>query len=1654
MAGLLVAVLDALLDRLYFYQGQGSFWDLLILDVPLHELWVRGLIVFIFLVFGLAVSRLLARQISVEVALKETEQQKTVLLSHLPGMAYRCRNDAAWTMVYVSDGCRDLTGYAPHELLHNRSIAYNDVIAQVDRKRVFEDVSEALAAGQPFAVVYRIVTSDGETRWVWEHGSGVSQPDGAVEYIEGFITDITGRRVAEDLNAAFLSSSIDGFWLIDAGGKIQDVNDAYCRLVGYTREELLAMDLSQLEVGESVAEQQEHLRRVVTEGAERFEARHRRKDGSIVDLEASVHYTDLMGGRLLAFFRDITERKRFQDALRNAEREKIQILDSLEEMVVYTDTSRRVLWVNLAACDSLGQPREELIGAQYCTPWAPADQSSEDSPLQAAIETGKSSDLEVPVADGGSWRVRSLPVTDNSGRIIGALETALDMTPIRKAEEQALLAQVTIDHAAIPFFWIQPGGHIHYVNDAACELLRYTREEFLQLTLSDLDARLNDDMLEDAWQNLRAKGTDHIESVHRAKDGTLIPVDITTVFMEYAGREYSLAMVQDMRPRKKAEARLTTTEALLQAAIEQSPAGIMVANALLGDITLINTAAQRLLGETAESITEASLSVLTERWQVFHPDGTPMAPEDRPLARAFATGETIHNEEIIIRNAGGQESWVSVNAAPIYDSAGEIKAAISVFSDVTDRRLAEQALKDSEGRLRTVIQQSPYAMVVYDKDGHRLTANDAWRELSGESDENPQEPYNISENPQMQAPPIREKVRRALTGERVAIDDWLYDPALSGQSRRPRWLRSRLYPIISSQGELENLVAVHEDITHHRRIEEAVRSIAATSSDRLGPGFFDLALEQLAGLLGADVAFVGQFSPAMKDRVRTLSMWADGSFVDNIEYVLAGTPCNSILSGASTVYQDGVAELFPEDHLLEELGAWAFAGVPLLAADGKPQGIMAVIFRHRIKDAAFVQAMLRLFATRTAAEMDRMRMESALAESEEKFRHIFESANDAIFLMKGARFVDCNEVTMKVYGCQRKEDIIGHTPWEFSPETQADGLNSREKAEAIVSATISGHPQRFEWKHVKLDGTEFDAEISLSRVEIAGEDYLQAVVRDVSDRVKAERIIREREATLSSIFRAAPTGIGVVSNRVFMEVNDRLCEMVGYEQKELLGKSALVLYETQEEFERVGHEKYQQIDKCGTGTTETRWVRKDGVVLDILLSSTPADPQNLEAGVTFTALDITERKRALMKLAESETWLAQIVDGNSIAAFVIDKNHQVTHWNRAAERMTGITADTVIGSNRHWSAFYTQERPILADLVLDGASEETISLYYGDRWRRSTVIETAYECEAFIPDVGEEGRWLYFTATPLYSADGEVVGAIETLQDTTARREAEQKTQHLYNQLQALVQSMPDAITFKDGDGRIILVNKALCNLVGRPAREIIGRTAAEVALHDRQELLEQSRLTDEQTINEKRVIRSDAEFLDDKLEITYLETIKAPILDDEGNALGLVTVTRDITSRKKTENALRETTQALEAERSALSEKNAALNQILTHLDKEKSAFRERVCSEIEMEIIPLLENVKSDASAQTQKRIEGITDELGELLAKDVDGFRARYQSLTPREREICELIKHGNSSKEISDQLGVSVVTVHKHREHIRRKLKIRNKYINLSTYLHFK
>ena len=156
------------------------------------------------------------------------------------------------------------------------------------------------------------------------------------------------------------------------------------------------------------------------------------------------------------------------------------------------------------------------------------------------------------------------------------------------------------------------------------------------------------------------------------------------------------------------------------------------------------------------------------------------------------------------------------------------------------------------------------------------------------------------------------------------------------------------------------------------------------------------------------------------------------------------------------------------------------------------------------------------------------------------------------------------------------------------------------------------------------------------------------------------------------------------------------------------------------------------------------------------------------------------------ELIESEQALSQIIECSTIPTFVINKDHVVTHWNRAMENLTGEKAAAMVGTTRQSTPFWGEERPTMADVILDQIGKDEIKKLYGEKWRKSLLIEEAYEAEVFFPRLGENGKWCWFTAAPIKGPDGTIVGAIETLWDKTEDKKAEEEREYHTRELSTL----------------------------------------------------------------------------------------------------------------------------------------------------------------------------------------------------------------------------------------------------------------------------
>lgn len=249
------------------------------------------------------------------------------LINNLDGMAYRCLNDAHWTMVFVSQGCLALTGYTPQELVHNAVVSWEQITHPLDRERVRTSVATTSSTNLRFAVDYRIVAKDGTVKWVHERGVAVADEQGTL-VIEGFIEDVTAQRsLAEAQQAAeqryrhIFEHASEGIFQSSPEGQYLAVNPALARLYGYDDAQALITGLQNISRQLYVKEgQRELFRQMMAEQGEvlNFESEIYRADGSRIWISENAHTVCDAEGKLLYYegtVQDISERRRYQQEL-------------------------------------------------------------------------------------------------------------------------------------------------------------------------------------------------------------------------------------------------------------------------------------------------------------------------------------------------------------------------------------------------------------------------------------------------------------------------------------------------------------------------------------------------------------------------------------------------------------------------------------------------------------------------------------------------------------------------------------------------------------------------------------------------------------------------------------------------------------------------------------------------------------------------------------------------------------------------------------------------------------------------------------------------------------------------------------------------------------------------------------------------------------------------------------------------------------------------------------------------------------------------------------------------------------------------------------------------------------------------------------------
>ena len=538
---------------------------------------------------------------------------------------------------------------------------------------------------------------------------------------------------------------------------------------------------------------------------------------------------------------------------------------------------------------------------------------------------------------------------------------------------------------------------------------------------------------------------------------------------------------------------------------------------------------------------------------------------------------------------------------------------------------------DARAQLQQIADHTSAAIFVKDLDGRFLFVNREFEHLKGTPVDAivgrlDREIFSAS------ALELRRNDRRVVE-ERRAID---FEETIE-TAQGPRIYLSHKFPLLDASGRPYAVCGIATDISDRKRSEDALRAAALAVSSAEGAGVFGELVRYLATILRVDVAMIAVYVESDRTRMRTLAACVDGNLRANFEYRLDGSPCRHVVGREFRFVGAGVNPEFPPGTMFAVKGMDSYAALPLNDSAGRPLGLIAAMDRRPMRDAALAEAMLKIFAVRAVAEIERARSEAATRASEASYRAIFEASEDAIFVYDwdtGA-FVDANPKACRTYGYTVEEfrklsvdDISSGVP----PYTRAD-------AARWIELVKGGQPASFEWHRKNRDGSLHWDEVCLKAAQIAGARRILAFTREVTARKAAEDALRASEEQYRAIFNASADALVLWNSRSQrVDVNPAYERMYGYSRDEVIegarARDVPAAYRRRQE-EIIG--RTLAGERCHE---EIETVRRNGERFQIEVRTIPIQHRG-EPHVLAMIRDVTERKGAEQRRAELEAQLRQ-----------------------------------------------------------------------------------------------------------------------------------------------------------------------------------------------------------------------------------------------------------------------------------------------------------------------------------------------------------------------------------------------------------------------------
>ncbi|WP_439621926.1 hybrid sensor histidine kinase/response regulator [Gemmata sp.] len=600
-------------------------------------------------------------------------------------------------------------------------------------------------------------------------------------------------------------------------------------------------------------------------------------------------------------------------------------------------------------------------------------------------------------------------------------------------------------------------------------------------------------------------------------------------------------------------------------------------------------------------------------------------PEDADRAhaaiRASVDGGAPYRIEYRIVRKGGEVRWINSSGHVVRDGAGRPVRMIGATSDVTDRRRAEDARRESEGRFRALFEQAPFSVQLFAPDGRTLGVNRAWEELWGLTLAQLGD-YNLLTDPQLEAKGVAPFLRRAAAGEAVTIPAVRYDPeeTIPGRTRHAdphRWVSAVAYPLRDAAGHVREVVLVHQDITGQKRAEQDLARMTSESERR--KRLYEAALNNTP-----DLVYVfdldHRFTYANEALLRVWGRAWDEAI---------GRTCLEL------GYEPWHAEMHGREiDRVRATKAPVRGEVPFTGTTGR-----------RVYDYIFVPVLgadgaVEAVAGTTRDVTDRKRHEESLRHSEELLRLAADAAELGVWVwdVSEDRVTWENDRPYEIFGLDRSAGPVNAARFraEFVHPDDAGAFGY-----AVEQAVRTGDRFYFQGRLRRPDGELRWVEFTGRPVRAAEGAPLRmhGTAADVTERKRAEEALRASEAEFRATFEGAGVGKAQAEPETgrLVRVNPKLCELLGYAADELLGMTIRELTHPDERADATARFRALVAGEVDQYAVEKRYLRKGGEVVWVRVTATMVRaPDGRPVRASAIIEDVTARILAEAALKEAD----------------------------------------------------------------------------------------------------------------------------------------------------------------------------------------------------------------------------------------------------------------------------------------------------------------------------------------------------------------------------------------------------------------------------------